>query len=278
MKAVWAAALAASHTEDDDAARELEARIAPSRAPSSPSPAASTPRSSRCARGPRARGRGRSRSRPSRRRSPPGELDGARSVARAVGIAHETITTAELAREGYRRNDRDRCYHCKIGALRPARGARRSVVATPRCSPARTPTTSATGGRACRAAHGARRLPSAARGGMWERRRCAASRTCSRCAERREARLAVPGFPPSRTAPAVDAAVLRRIDRAELALKRLGFRVLRVRHHDRLGRVELAADELSRSTPRTRDQCWRQCSRPGTSRRRSTRDRSHPGR
>ena len=42
-----------------------------------------------------------------------GELDGARQVARAVGIAHETITTDELQREGYRRNDRDRCYHCK---------------------------------------------------------------------------------------------------------------------------------------------------------------------
>jgi len=42
-----------------------------------------------------------------------GELDGARSVANAVGIAHRTITTAELAREGYRRNDEYRCYHCK---------------------------------------------------------------------------------------------------------------------------------------------------------------------
>src|SRR5690348_9207947 len=42
-----------------------------------------------------------------------GELDGALGVARAVGIRHETITTAELEREGYRANGRDRCYHCK---------------------------------------------------------------------------------------------------------------------------------------------------------------------
>src|SRR6476469_3203349 len=42
-----------------------------------------------------------------------GELDGALGVAEAVGIAHRTITTAELAREGYRRNDEQRCYHCK---------------------------------------------------------------------------------------------------------------------------------------------------------------------
>jgi len=42
-----------------------------------------------------------------------GELDGAREVAWAIGIRHETITTAELERAGYRANDRDRCYHCK---------------------------------------------------------------------------------------------------------------------------------------------------------------------
>ena len=42
-----------------------------------------------------------------------GELDGAQGVAEAIGIRHETITTAELEREGYRANGRDRCYHCK---------------------------------------------------------------------------------------------------------------------------------------------------------------------
>jgi uncharacterized protein len=42
----------------------------------------------------------------------------------------------------------------------------------------------------------------------------------------------------------VDPATLARIDRAELALKALGYRVLRVRHYGDLGRVELAADEL----------------------------------
>ncbi len=42
-----------------------------------------------------------------------GELEGARGVAAAVGIAHRLISTDELAREEYRRNDRFRCYHCK---------------------------------------------------------------------------------------------------------------------------------------------------------------------
>src|SRR3954447_11870080 len=57
-----------------------------------------------------------------------GELDGARSVAAAVGIAHRAISTDELAREGYRRNGADRCYHCKselydrLAALAAAEG------------------------------------------------------------------------------------------------------------------------------------------------------------
>src|ERR1700751_3773075 len=63
-----------------------------------------------------------------------GELDGARSVARAVGVRHELISTAELERDDYRRNDRFRCYYCKselydrlaaLGrrrAVRPRRG------------------------------------------------------------------------------------------------------------------------------------------------------------
>jgi uncharacterized protein len=46
---------------------------------------------------------------------------------------------------------------------------------------------------------------------------------------------------------AVDPAILAQIDRAELGLKRLGYRVLRVRHYGELGRVQLAADELPRA-------------------------------
>jgi uncharacterized protein len=43
---------------------------------------------------------------------------------------------------------------------------------------------------------------------------------------------------------AVDPATLAQVDRAEVALKRLGYRVLRVRHYGELGRVELSEAEL----------------------------------
>src|SRR4051794_12549929 len=42
-----------------------------------------------------------------------GELDGARRVAAHIGIAHEVVSTNELARAGYVANGRDRCYFCK---------------------------------------------------------------------------------------------------------------------------------------------------------------------
>jgi pyridinium-3,5-biscarboxylic acid mononucleotide sulfurtransferase len=37
------------------------------------------------------------------------------------------------------------------------------------------------------------------------------------------------------------------IERAEDALRALGFRVCRVRHHDRLARLEIGRDELARA-------------------------------
>jgi uncharacterized protein len=42
-----------------------------------------------------------------------GELEEAKSLARHIGIRHETIETDELSIPEYRENGPDRCYHCK---------------------------------------------------------------------------------------------------------------------------------------------------------------------
>jgi uncharacterized protein len=42
-----------------------------------------------------------------------GELEIAQRVAKAIGISHETLVTAELADPDYRKNAPDRCFHCK---------------------------------------------------------------------------------------------------------------------------------------------------------------------
>jgi len=172
-----------------------------------------------------------------------GELDGARAVALAAGIRHELITTDELSRPGYRANGADRCFHCKselydaLCALAAERGF--AAVASGANADDRgdwRPGLSAAADHGVvhplleadvtkdevRALAARLALPSAAKAAS----PCLASR--------------VPhGTPVSPT-------TLARIDRAEQALRALGLGELRVRHHDDLGRVELAAGDLVR--------------------------------
>jgi len=180
-----------------------------------------------------------------------GELDGARHVAGALGIAHEAITTDELAREGYRRNDRQRCFHCKT-ELYDQLGR----IAADRAYPAVL-----SGANADDQADWRPGLRAAADHGVIHPL-LEAGVTKAQVREL-AARLAVP----SARKPAspclasripygtrVDPEKLARIDRAERALRALGYRVLRVRHHGDLGRVELGAEELERALrPKGRD-------------------------
>ena len=173
-----------------------------------------------------------------------GELDGARGVARAIGIAHRTITTEELAREGYRRNDEQRCYHCKTelyDRLLDLAG-REGYAAVLSGANADDAGDWRPGLRAA-AEHGVRHPLLEAGVGKAEVRELAhelgvpsAEKPASPCLASR-----LPYGTP------VDPVVLRRVDRAEGALKSLGYRVLRVRHYGDLGRVELAGDELPRA-------------------------------
>ena len=179
-----------------------------------------------------------------------GELDGARDVARAIGIRHETITTAELEREGYRANERDRCYHCKselydrLEELAAERGF--AAVLSGANADDRGDWRP---GLTAAAEHGVVHPLLEAGVGKEEVRRLArefgvpsAEKPASPCLASR-----IP------YGTAVDPAVLAQIDRAELALKALGHRVLRVRHFGVLGRVELADDELDLLTADGRD-------------------------
>ncbi len=173
-----------------------------------------------------------------------GELDGARAVARAVGIAHEVIRTDELGREGYRRNAPDRCYHCKTelydglaalaagrgyevllsGANADDRGDWRPGLRAAAEHGVRHPLLEADVGKATVRALAARlRVPSADKPAS----PCLASRL------------------PYGTR--VDPPTLARIDHAERAVRALGFPILRVRHHGDLGKVELPAGDLERA-------------------------------
>jgi pyridinium-3,5-biscarboxylic acid mononucleotide sulfurtransferase len=173
-----------------------------------------------------------------------GELDGARGVADAVGIAHETISTDELASEDYRRNDRFRCFHCKTelyGAL-AAIAVGRGYAAVLSGANADDAGDWRPGLRAA-ADHGVLH-PLLEAGVTKDEVRALAER------------LGVP----SATKPAspclasripygtpVEQDTLQRIDVAERAVKALGYEQLRVRHHGELGRLELPAGDLERA-------------------------------
>jgi uncharacterized protein len=171
-----------------------------------------------------------------------GELDGARRVARHIGIAHETIATDELARPGYRANGRDRCYFCKTELYdRLAELARERGYAALLSGANQDDQGDWRPGLRAAAEHGVvhplhdvdkptvRRLarhfslPSAEKPAT----PCLASRI------------------PYGTA--VDPATLRQIDAAEREIRSLGFPVLRVRHHGILGRLEVAEHDLPRA-------------------------------
>jgi uncharacterized protein len=173
-----------------------------------------------------------------------GELKGARGVAEAIGIAHETVTTNELLRDGYRRNGRDRCYHCKtelyevlallaerrgystllsganaddLGDWRPGlrAAAEHDVI---------HPLLEASAGKAdVRAIARRLEVPSANKPAS----PCLASRL------------------PYGTA--VEPRTLAQVDLAEQAVRRLGYTELRVRHYGELGKLELPASDLDRA-------------------------------
>lgn len=173
-----------------------------------------------------------------------GELDGARKVAAAVGIAHEVISTDELSRSGYRDNGPDRCYHCKselydrLADVSVVRGFaavlsganaddqgdwRPGLVAAAEHAVVHPLLEAGVGKDMVRAIAQRLAIPSAAKPAS----PCLASR--------------VPHGTP------VDPVLLAQIDRAELSVKALGYRDLRVRHYGDLAKLEFSTDDLSRA-------------------------------
>jgi uncharacterized protein len=171
------------------------------------------------------------------------EREEAESLARRLGAQHRCIETGELEQPGYVANAPDRCYHCKtdlfarlqvlaraegypwvveganvddLGDLRPGRqAAREQAVRSPLLE-------IGLGKAAIRELSRALGLPT------WEKpaMACLASR--------------IPHGTP------VTIERLSQVEQAEAALRGLGFRSVRVRHHETIARIELPPDERSR--------------------------------
>jgi uncharacterized protein len=165
-------------------------------------------------------------------------------IASQFGFRHEVIHTGELDRPAYRANHTDRCYHCKhelfteLAALASARGF--AVVADGNNADDRGDYRP--GRRAARefgvisplddaglTKADIRRLSEEAQLPCWDE-------PASACLSSR-----IPYF------SEVTEEKLRAIEQAEDALRTLGFRVVRVRHHGEVARIELGREEMARA-------------------------------
>lgn len=177
---------------------------------------------------------------------PRAELAEAEALAREFGVRHVLLATHELERPGYRANAGDRCFHCKH-ELFVTVAQQRAAIAPAGWAVVYGAITDDLGdhrpGQRAAAEHGVLAPLVDAGFGKQDVRRYSREHGLRTADKQSFACLSsrVPYGTP------IDAAVLQRIERAEGVLRELGFRQFRVRHHDRLARIEVGPDELPRA-------------------------------
>jgi pyridinium-3,5-biscarboxylic acid mononucleotide sulfurtransferase len=167
----------------------------------------------------------------------------AETCARVAGFRHEFIRTEELDNPLYVANNADRCYHCKDELF-----DRMEALARERKFGAIAYGINADDTRdfrpGHRAAHEHRVLAPLLDTGLTKSEIRLLSQRAGLPTWDRPASACLSSRVPYGTA--VTQELLAKIERAESALRELGFRQFRVRAHGELARIELAQDELSR--------------------------------
>src|SRR6476660_8253499 len=164
-------------------------------------------------------------------------------IARDFGLRHEIIQTSELERPEYRANPSNRCYYCKhelythLSRIAASRGA---VIVDGNNADDRGDYRP---GRQAAREFGVRSPLDEVDLTKDEIR--ALSRQAGLPTWNEPASACLSSRIPYHTE--VTDAKLRTIERAEQALRALGFRVYRVRHHDDVARIEIARSEMARA-------------------------------
>jgi uncharacterized protein len=176
---------------------------------------------------------------------PDGEFEQARRVAESLGVEHRRVDTGEVEREAYARNDSMRCFHCKMELYTTLRRLR-SLATEPDA-------VLLAGANADDLDDFRPGLRAADELGV---RNPLLEEGVGKSTVRSVARLlglAVADKPAlaclsSRVAFGIRITpeLLERIDRAEQAVRALGFRDVRVRHLGREARIEVHASEVGR--------------------------------
>lgn len=166
------------------------------------------------------------------------ELDDCRSLAADWGLHWSTVATDEMERAAYRRNDADRCYHCKsalMDALAPVVGEATVVLGVNLDDLGdHRPGQQA-------AAEAGARFPLVEAGFTKADVRAWSQRLGLRTWDKPAAACLASRLP---YGTAVSVALLSRVERAEAALRALGFAAVRVRHYGDTARIELPIADL----------------------------------
>jgi pyridinium-3,5-biscarboxylic acid mononucleotide sulfurtransferase len=179
----------------------------------------------------------------------------ARQVAVAFALRHEIVTTAELDRPEYRANPTNRCYYCKdeLYTVLTALAAERAIDVVFDGNNADDRGDYRPGRRAARE-HGVRSPLDEV--GLTKQEIRELSRAAGMATWDEPASACLSSRIPYETE--ISDAKLRMVDQAEEALRAMGFRICRVRHHETLARLELGTDEIARALdPVVRDEIVR---------------------
>jgi uncharacterized protein len=173
---------------------------------------------------------------------PARDLHDARRVARALGARHEVVETNEIDRPEYRANAGDRCFHCRaelfevLGRLARQRGFSTVIYGAilDDLGDFRPGMTAAERHRV--------RAP-LLEAGIGKKEVRALAREAALPVRDKPAAACLSSRLPVGTE--VTPERLARVERAEEAIRRLGFRQFRVRHHGEVARLELEPEALA---------------------------------
>ncbi|VVB85140.1 putative NH(3)-dependent NAD(+) synthetase [uncultured archaeon] len=173
----------------------------------------------------------------------PGELEGAKKVAKEIGIRHIVIFYDELEEPEFAKNPPDRCYYCKKGLLRELK-----KIARQQCINTIIEGTNFSDLKARRPGHRAvteegiynpyiefRVTKDEIRGMAQKLGLSIADKPSMACLSSR--------FPYGQ---AITREALKRVGEAEACLRKMGFEVVRVRDHAGIARIEIMPDEMPR--------------------------------
>jgi pyridinium-3,5-biscarboxylic acid mononucleotide sulfurtransferase len=177
------------------------------------------------------------------------ELEDCRRLSTEWGLRWSPVTTDELERAAYRVNDTARCFHCKSALMDVLAPLAAEDGATVVLGVNTDDLTDHRPGQRAAAEAGAA-FPLVAAGFSKQDVRDASRRLGLRTWDKPAAACLASRIP---TGTAVTVDLLSTVDRAEAALRSLGFGQLRVRHHGETARIEVGVDQLDLAVARRED-------------------------